>query len=59
MAVLCTRRDDGNATPGNVVSVFLEPRHLVFNCRTDGGSAFSKLICNGICMDGLSGQIRI
>jgi hypothetical protein len=24
-----TRRDDGNTTPGNVVSVFLQPLHLV------------------------------
>src|SRR5207245_1793729 len=36
MAVLRTRRDDGNTTPGNMVSVFLQPLHLVSNCRTDG-----------------------
>jgi hypothetical protein len=36
VAVLRTRRDDGNTTPGNVVSEFLQPFHLVSNCRTDG-----------------------
>ena len=36
MAVLRTRRDDGDATPSNAVSVFLKPRHLVFDCCTGG-----------------------
>ena len=36
VAVLRTRRDDGNATPGNVVLVFLQPLYLVSNCRADG-----------------------
>jgi hypothetical protein len=43
MAVLRTRRDDGNPTPGNVVSVFLQPRHLAFNCCTDGLGRFRIL----------------
>jgi hypothetical protein len=34
--VLRTRRDDGNATPGNVVLVFLQPLHLVPNYCADG-----------------------
>jgi hypothetical protein len=36
VAVLRTRRDDGNTTPDNVVVVFLQPLHLVFNCYADG-----------------------
>src|ERR1700730_4711611 len=36
VAVLRTRRDDGNTTPGNVVSIFLQPLHLASNCCTDG-----------------------
>jgi len=36
VAVLRTRRDDGNTTPGNVVLVFLQPLHLMSNCCADG-----------------------
>ena len=36
MAVLRTRRDNGNTTPSNVVLVFLQSLHLVSNCCADG-----------------------
>jgi hypothetical protein len=36
MAVLRTRRDDGNATPGDVVFTFLKALDLVFDCRASG-----------------------
>src|SRR5207244_12579029 len=36
VAVLRTRRDDGNTTPGNAVLVFLQPLHLMSNCCADG-----------------------
>ncbi len=36
VAVLGTRRDDGNTTAGNAALVFLQPLHLVFNCCADG-----------------------
>jgi hypothetical protein len=32
VAVLRTRRDDGNTTPGNAVLVFLQPFQLMSNC---------------------------
>src|SRR5258708_17697797 len=36
VALLRTRRDDGNTTPGNVVLVFLQPLRLMANCCADG-----------------------
>jgi hypothetical protein len=36
VAVLRTRRDDGNATPGNVVLIFLQPLHLLRNYCANG-----------------------
>jgi hypothetical protein len=36
LVVLRTRRDDCNATPGNMVLIFFEPLHLVFDCSANG-----------------------
>jgi hypothetical protein len=36
MAVLRARRDDSNATPGDVVFTFLQALHLVLDCRASG-----------------------
>src|SRR5947209_19079437 len=36
VAVLRTRRDDGNTTPGNAALVFLQPLHLMSNCCAGG-----------------------
>ncbi len=55
VAVLRTRRDDGNTTPDNAVLVFSNrSTSCPIATRTaSDGSAFSKLICNGICMNSL------
>jgi hypothetical protein len=55
--VLRTRRDDGNTTPGNAVTIFLQPlaNPRLISARTaSDGCIFSKLICGGICMRSLS-----
>jgi len=36
VAVLRARRNDGNTTPGNVVSIFLQPLHPASNLRMHG-----------------------
>jgi hypothetical protein len=36
MAVFRARRDNSNATPGDVLFKFLQALHLVFDCRTSG-----------------------
>jgi hypothetical protein len=36
MAVFRARRDDSNATPGDVVFPFLQTFHLLFDCRASG-----------------------
>jgi hypothetical protein len=36
MSVLRTRRDDSNATPGDVVCALLRALHLAFDCRANG-----------------------
>jgi hypothetical protein len=36
LVVLRIRRDDSNPTPGDVVSIFFEPLHLVFDCSANG-----------------------
>ena len=40
MAVLRTRCDDRDTTPGDIMSVFFQPLHLVSNCFTDGLQGF-------------------
>src|ERR1700730_13585859 len=57
VAVLRTRRDDGNATPMWCWCFSSRSTSCPITAQTaSDGSAFSKLICNGICMNSLSSR---